>query len=51
MTLQQLYYALVIAREGSMNKAAEALYISQPALTSAIKELERESGPAGLSAV
>ncbi len=34
----------MIAREGSMNKAAEALYISQPALTSAIKELERESG-------
>lgn len=29
---------------GSMNKAAEALFISQPSLTSAIKELEREAG-------
>lgn len=44
MTLQQIYYALIIAESGSMNKAAEKLYISQPSLTSAIKELEREVG-------
>ncbi|MBQ7901797.1 MAG: LysR family transcriptional regulator [Clostridia bacterium] len=44
MTLQQIYYALTISRMGSMNKAAEALFISQPSLTSAIKELEREAG-------
>ena len=44
MTLQQIYYALTIAEMGSMNKAAEKLYISQPTLTNAIKELERETG-------
>lgn len=44
MTLQQIYYALVTAEEGSMNKAAERLFISQPTLTSAIKELESETG-------
>ena len=44
MTLQQLFYALTIAKVGSMNKAAESLYISQPSLTSAIKELEKECG-------
>ena len=44
MTLQQLHYAIVITDTGSMNKAAEQLYISQPSLTSAIKELEREIG-------
>lgn len=44
MTLQQIFYALTISQIGSMNKAAEALFISQPSLTSAIKELEREAG-------
>jgi len=44
MTLQQLHYALTVAEIGSMNKAAEALFISQPSLTSAIKELERGAG-------
>lgn len=44
MTLQQLHYAIVISEQGSMNKAAELLYIAQPSLTSAIKELEREIG-------
>lgn len=43
MTLQQIYYALLIAESGSMNKAAEKLFISQPTLTSAIKELENET--------
>ena len=44
MTLQQIHYAIVISEQGSMNKAAEILYIAQPSLTSAIKELEREIG-------
>ena len=44
MTLQQIHYAIVIAETGSMNKAAEKLYIRQPSLTGAIKDLERELG-------
>ena len=44
MTLQQIYYVLTIAETGSMNKAAEALFVSQPALTGAVKELESEIG-------
>ena len=44
MTLQQLHYAIVISETGSMNKAAEVLYIAQPSLTSAMKELEKEIG-------
>ena len=42
MTLQQIHYIIVIAETGSMNKAAEQLYIAQPSLTSAVKELEKE---------
>ena len=42
MTLQQLRYAIGIAETGSFNKAAEKLYISQPSLTAAIKDLEDE---------
>ncbi len=44
MTIQQIYYALTIAGTNSMNKAAEKLFISQPSLTNAIKELEKETG-------
>lgn len=44
MTLQQIFYAITISELGSMNKAAEALYISQPTLTKAIKELEMQTG-------
>lgn len=44
MTLQQIKYALTIADTGSMNRAAELLYISQPTLSGAVKELEREIG-------
>ena len=44
MTLQQINYAIVISETGSMNKAAELLYITQPSLTNAIKELEKEIG-------
>ena len=44
MTLQQLHYAIVFSETGSMNKAAERLYIAQPSLTGAMQELERELG-------
>ena len=44
MTLTQLHYLIVIAQTGSLNKAAEQLYVAQPSLTSAVKELEKELG-------
>ena len=44
MTLQQIKYILTISQTGSMNKAAEILYVSQPSLTAAVHELERELG-------
>lgn len=44
MTLQQLLYAATIARNKSMNKAAEELFISQPSLSAAMKELEEKIG-------
>ena len=44
MTLTQLHYLIVIAKTGSLNKAAEHLYVAQPSLTSAVKELEKELG-------
>ena len=44
MTIQQIGYALAISECGSMNKAAEKLHTSQPALTSAVRELEKELG-------
>ncbi len=44
MTLQQLHYAITIAECGSFNKAAEVLYIAQPSLTRAMRELEKELG-------
>lgn len=42
MTLQQLIYSVKIAETKSMNKAAAELFISQPALSSAIHDLEDE---------
>lgn len=42
MTLQQMQYAITIAECGSMNEAAKKLYVSQPSLSGAIKELEGE---------
>lgn len=44
MTLQQLKYAVTTAEEGTISAAAEKLFISQPSLTSAIRELEKEMG-------
>jgi DNA-binding transcriptional LysR family regulator len=44
MTLQQIYYAITICDTGSLSRAAGVLYVAQPSLTSAIKELEKELG-------
>ena len=44
MTLTQLRYVITIADTGSMNEAAKALFISQPSLSQAVKELETEIG-------
>lgn len=44
MTLTQLKYVITVAEEKSMNEAAKKLFISQPSLSSAIKEIEEEIG-------
>ena len=44
MTIQQLKYIITISENGSLNKAAEVLFVSQPSLTSAVRELEKELG-------
>ncbi|MDY3829040.1 MAG: LysR family transcriptional regulator [Clostridium sp.] len=42
MTLQQLRYVITVAESGTITEAANKLYISQPSLTNAIHELEKE---------
>lgn len=42
MTLQQLRYMIMVASKHTISEAANALFISQPSLTNAIKELEKE---------
>ena len=44
MTLQQLKYVAAVADNKSINKAATSLFITQPSLSGAIKELENEIG-------
>ena len=44
MTLTQLRYVVVVAGERSMNEAAKKLFISQPSLSAAVRELETEIG-------
>lgn len=44
MTLAQLKYVITVAETKSMNEAAKQLFISQPSLSSAIKDLEEEIG-------
>ncbi|WP_391557099.1 LysR family transcriptional regulator, partial [Robertmurraya sp.] len=44
MKLQQLKYVIEVVACGSINEAARRLYLSQPSLSKAIKELEREIG-------
>ena len=42
MTLQQLRYVITVAQKGTISEAAKELFISQPSLTNAIRELEKE---------
>ena len=44
MTLAQLKYIITIADTGSMNEASKTLFISQPSLSQAVRELEAEIG-------
>lgn len=44
MTLAQLRYVVTVAGEKSMNEAAKKLFISQPSLSAAIRDLETEVG-------
>jgi len=44
MTLQQLRYAIGVAGASSFNEAATRLYVSQPSLSIAIRDLERDIG-------
>ena len=43
MTLQQLKYVIEVADKGSITEAAQSLFISQPSLSSAIRDLETET--------
>lgn len=42
MTLQQLKYVATVAKTGTITEAAKQLFLSQPSLTNAIHELEKE---------
>lgn len=44
MNVIYLKYAVAVAKAGSLNKAAEELFVAQPNLSRAIKELEKELG-------
>ena len=44
MTFQQLLYLVEIAKNGSINKAAQSLFVSQSSISCAIKDLEDELG-------
>lgn len=44
MTLQQIRYIIGVAEAGSLNKASERLFISQPSLSSSIHDTEDELG-------
>lgn len=44
MTLQQLRYLVTVAECRNITEAAEKLYISQPSLSAAIRNLEQEMG-------
>ena len=44
ITLQQLHYFIEVAAEGSITGAAELLYVAQPTMSAAMKDLESRVG-------
>lgn len=44
ITLQQLKYFVEVAAEGSISAAADLLYVSQPTMSAAMKDLEQRLG-------
>ncbi|MEZ3161967.1 LysR family transcriptional regulator [Microbacterium sp. BWT-B31] len=44
LTLQQLRYFIEVAAEGSISAAADVLYVAQPTLSAAMKDLEARVG-------
>ena len=44
MTLQQLKYVVAVAAKGTISEAAKDLFLAQPSLTAAIRDLEAELG-------
>lgn len=44
MRIQQLHYIIKIVETGTMNEAAKQLFITQPSLSNAVKDLEEEMG-------
>ncbi|MFE8696080.1 LysR family transcriptional regulator [Cytobacillus sp. FJAT-53684] len=44
MTLQQFRYIVEIAKHNSISKAASALYVTQPSISKAVRDLEAELG-------
>ena len=44
LQLREIEYALSIVKYGSVHKAADALFVSQPAITKSIKKLESDLG-------
>ncbi|MHC9046106.1 LysR family transcriptional regulator [Microbacterium saperdae] len=44
ITLQQLVYFIEVAAEGSISAAADLLYVSQPTMSAAMKDLETRIG-------
>lgn len=51
MRIQQLQYIIKIVETGSMNEAAKQLFITQPSLSNAVKDLEMRWGLKSLSGI
>ncbi len=45
MDIRQLQYFLAIVDRGGYNRAAAALYVSQPSLSQAVRALEHDLAP------